>query len=104
MFRRWEIIFKRKDAGNVEAEKWLIAEYYDSLKHLSVEGFAELTRILKAECVFFPSIKECLERTRPKDRWDYTTTCLRDQRHFLPKPETLALTGPKREPLRLVQP
>jgi hypothetical protein len=98
-FRRWEIIFKRKDGGNVEAEKWLIAEYYDSLKHLSVEGFAELTRILRDECTFFPSIKECLERTRPKDKWDYTTTCLRDQRHFLPKPDTFALAGPSRTPL-----
>lgn len=94
-FRRWEILFKRKDGANVEAEKWLIAEYYDSLKHLSPEGFKALTDILKQECTFFPTIRECLDRTKPKDRWDYTTNCLRDQRHFLPKADKpLALSAP----------
>ena len=82
-FRRWEILFKRKDGGSVEAEKWLIAEYYDSLKHLSPEGFAALTRILKEECTFFPTIRECLERTRPKGPYDFQTNCLRGPENFV---------------------
>lgn len=63
-FRRWEILFKRKDGGDVAAEKWLIAEYYDSLRHLTPEGFDRLTGMLKERCTFFPTIKECIELTR----------------------------------------
>lgn len=63
-FRRWEILFKRKDGGDVEAEKWLIAEYYDSLRHLTPEGFDTLTRLLKERCTFFPTIRECIDLTR----------------------------------------
>lgn len=70
-FRRWEVLFKRKDTGDVQADKWLIAEYYDSLGHLSVDGFQTLTRLLKENCTFFPSIKECLDVMRPKDRYDW---------------------------------
>lgn len=70
-FRRWEVLFKRKDTGDTQADKWLIAEYYDSLGHLSAEGFNVLTRLLKENCVFFPSIKECLDLMRPKDRYDW---------------------------------
>jgi hypothetical protein len=71
-FRRWEVLFKRKDNGDVQAEKWLIAEYYDSLRHLSAEGFDVLTRQLKERCTFFPTIRECLDLTRPADRYDYS--------------------------------
>lgn len=86
----------------MEAEKWLIAEYYDSLKHLSPEGFTALTRILKEECTFFPTIRECLERTRPKGPFDFQTNCLRGPENFvsgvdparrLPPPSTRLLTG-----------
>lgn len=55
----------------MEADKWLIAEYYDSLKHLSADGFDALTRALKEQCIFFPSIKECLDLTRPRGRYDW---------------------------------
>lgn len=70
-FRRWEVLFKRKDTGDLQADKWLMAEYYESLGHLSPEGFNTLTRLLKENCVFFPSIKECLDLMRPKDRYDW---------------------------------
>lgn len=93
-FRRWEILFKRKDGANVEAEKWLIAEYYDSLKHLSPEGFAALTKILKEECTFFPSIKECLDRTRPASKYDYSSNVLRGDQYFLAADKPLALAAP----------
>lgn len=63
-FQRWEILFKRKDGRSVEAEKWLIAEYYDSLKFLSEEGLDVLTKRLKEECTFFPTVKECLDMTK----------------------------------------
>ena len=71
-FRRWEAMFVRKDGRTVEAEKWLIAEYYASLKHLSPAGFAKLTEALREHCTFFPSIAECLKHTRPADRFDYS--------------------------------
>ena len=70
-FRRWEVLFKRKDAGDMQAEKWLIAEYYDSLGYLSADGFDVLTRLLKENCTFFPTIRECLDLMRPKDRYDW---------------------------------
>jgi hypothetical protein len=70
-FRRWELLFKRKDTGDMQAEKWLIAEYYDSLGHLSVAGFEALTRLLKENCTFFPTVRECLDLMRPKDRYDW---------------------------------
>lgn len=69
-FRRWEALFKRADRGDVQAEKWLIADYYKSLGHLSPEGLEALTDVLKAQCTFFPTIKECLEITHPK-QFDY---------------------------------
>lgn len=71
VFRRWEALFKRKDSGDLQAEKWLIAEYYDSLGHLSADGLQTLTRLLKENCTFFPSIKECLDLMCPKDRYDW---------------------------------
>jgi hypothetical protein len=70
-FRRWEVLFKRKDAGDMQAERWLIAEYYDSLGHLSLEGMNVLTRLLKENCTFFPTIRECLDLMRPKDKYDW---------------------------------
>lgn len=70
-FRRWEVLFKRKDSGDVQADRWLIAEYYDSLGHLSVEGMNVLTRLMKENCTFFPTIRECLDLMRPKDRYDW---------------------------------
>jgi len=65
------MLFKRKDTGDTEAAKWLIAEYYASLGHLSAEGLRTLTDMLKERCTFFPTIKECLDLMRPKDRYDY---------------------------------
>jgi len=69
VFRRWEALFKRSDRGDVQAEKWLIAEYYDSLGHLSPAGLEALTKLLKARCTFFPTIRECLDAmtTNPYD-------------------------------------
>lgn len=61
MFGRWELLFKRSDRGDEQAEMWLIAEYFESLGHLSPEGLDALTRELKERCTFFPTIKECLE-------------------------------------------
>jgi hypothetical protein len=89
-FRRWEALFKRKDSGDTQAEKWLIAEYYDSLGHLSPDGFNTLTRLLKENCTFFPSIKECLDLMRPKDRYDWGHPFL--STHYPPEP--LRLVGP----------
>ena len=68
-FRRWSILFKRKD-GDVQSDKWLVAEYYDSLRHLSEQGMDALTGRLKETCIFFPSIKECLDLTRA-GQYDY---------------------------------
>ena len=62
-FRRWSILFKRKE-NNVDDDKWLTAEYYDALRHLSEAGLDELTKILRESCTFFPTIKECLDATR----------------------------------------
>ena len=82
-FQRWEILFKRKDSGDVQAAKWLIAEYYDSLKHLSEAGFDALTKRLKETCVFFPTIRECLEATKPAGPYDWGHP-------FLKRPELFA--------------
>lgn len=65
-FRRWEALFKRADRGDVQAEKWLIADYYKSLGFLSPVGLEALTDVLKERYTFFPTIRECLEITRPK--------------------------------------
>lgn len=70
-FKRWEVLFKRKDTGSAEDAKWLIAEYYKSLSHLTPEGFDKLTDILKETCVFFPTIRECLDAVTCKDRYDW---------------------------------
>ncbi len=72
VFRRWEALFKRADRGDVEAEKWLIADYFKSLGHLSPEGLEALTDELKARCTFFPTIKECLEIMNPP-RFQYSS-------------------------------
>ena len=72
VFRRWEALFKRADRGDVEAEKWLIADYFKSLGHLSAEGLEALTDELKVRCTFFPTIKECLEIMNPP-RFDYAS-------------------------------
>lgn len=69
-FRRWSVLFKRKD-GDVEADKWLIAEYYKSLQHLTPAGLDKLTDILKETCIFFPTIRECLDAVTCKDRYDW---------------------------------
>lgn len=93
-FRRWEVLFKRKD-GDVQSDKWLIAEYYKSLGHLSEAGLDVLTDALKETCVFFPTIKECLDLTRPKDRYDWAHP-------FLNKPHLMR--APASAPLRLTPP
>lgn len=61
VFRRWEALFKRADRGDIQAEKWLIAEYFASLGHLNEHGLTLLTGELKKRCTFFPTIRECLE-------------------------------------------
>lgn len=70
-YRRWATMFRGKDTGDAESERWLMAEYYQSLSHLSEEGFEALTRLLKENCTFFPTIRECLDIMRPKDRYDW---------------------------------
>lgn len=89
-FRRWEALFKRKDSGDQQADRWLVAEYYDSLGHLSPEGLNTLTRLLKEHCTFFPSIKECLDLMRPKDRYDWGHP-------FLAPPPHLFIAAPSRK-------
>lgn len=69
-FRRWEMLFKRADRGDGEAEKWLISEYYKSLGELDEHGLELLTDELKTRCTFFPTIKECLEIINPP-RYSY---------------------------------
>ena len=93
VFRRWEMLFKRADKGDVQAEKWLIADYFKSLGHLSPEGLERLTDVLKEQCTFFPTIKECLEITNPK-QFDYGNPFyglrhLKKDRHLLAAPEKL---------------
>jgi hypothetical protein len=95
-FRRWEIMFKRKDSGDVQADKWLIAEYYDSLGHLSVEGLKALTKLLKETCTFFPSIRECLDLTKPKDRYDWGHPFLNKPQMFASSPSRQALAAASR--------
>lgn len=95
-FRRWEILFKRKDGGDIQAEKWLIAEYYDALKHLSCDGFDALTRQLRESCVFFPTIKECLDLTKPKDRYDWAHPFLNAPQLFSAQ-RPRALAAPDRQ-------
>jgi hypothetical protein len=72
-FRRWEILFKRKDNRSVDDEKWLIAEYFDSLKHLSPEGLDHLTKLLKENCTFFPTVRECLDFTKTSGPFDFSS-------------------------------
>lgn len=69
-FRRWDRLFRRKD-GDPESDKWLIAEYYKSLKHLTPAGMDRLTEHLKENNTFFPTVAECLAAIKPKDRYDY---------------------------------
>lgn len=69
-FRRWEILFRRKD-GDIAADRWLIAEYYKVLGHLPPPSLDTLTDMLIRECTFFPSIAECLRLMRC-DRYDYS--------------------------------
>lgn len=77
----------------MKAEKWLISEYYDSLGHLSPEGLNTLTRMLKEQCTFFPSIKECLDLMRPKDRYDWGHPFLDVSRG---RPSPLVIAKPSR--------
>lgn len=70
-YRRWAMMFRGKDTGDAESERWLMAEYYQSLGHLSAEGFEALTQLLKENCTFFPTIRECLDLMKPKDRYDW---------------------------------
>jgi hypothetical protein len=93
-FRRWEAIFKRRDSGNVEIERWIIAEYYDSLGHLSAEGFDVLTKRLKETCVFFPTIRECLDVIKPSGPHDWSHPFLGAPRLFRSTADVLALRPP----------
>ena len=110
VFRRWEALFRRKDTGDAQTEKWVIAEYYASLGHLSPEGLNLLTTLLKEHCTFFPTIRECLDLMRPKDRYDYGHPFIRvhlghDTPLVMRRPDQLAigadrvarLTGPSSE-------
>ncbi len=74
-------------AGYERAAKWLIAEYYDSLKHLSEAGFDALTRRLKETCIFFPTIRECLDATTPSGPYDWGHP-------FLKKPNLFRVKAP----------
>lgn len=94
MFRRWERLFKRKD-GDVESDKWLIADYYKSLGHLSESGLERLTDTLKETCVFFPTIKECLDATRC-GRFDYAHPFFNKQA-LLRSPEPAYLRPPAKQ-------
>ena len=87
------MIFKRKDTGDVAADKWFIAEYYKSLGHLSPEGFEKLTERLKETCTFFPTIKECLDIIRPASRYDWGHP-------FLDAPKMFRISAP--EPARQI--
>ena len=75
------MLFKRKD-GEAQAAKWLVAEYFDSLGHLSADGFKALTRQLKERCIFFPTVRECLEITRPGP-YDWASPFLKSPVMFL---------------------
>lgn len=100
VFRRWEALFKRADRGDVQAEKWLIADYFKSLGHLSAEGLEALTEELKARCVFFPTIKECLEITRP-GRYDFGNPFYRLRHLNAGDPKMLA--APERNQRQIAQ-
>lgn len=100
MFRRWEALFKRADRGDVQAEKWIIADYFKSLGHLSAEGLEALTEELKARCVFFPTIKECLEITRP-GRYDFGNPFYRLRHLNAGDPKMLA--APERNQRQIAQ-
>lgn len=65
VFNRWTVLFKRVDNASLDAEKWLIAEYFKSIGHLSPRGLEALTEELKRRCTFFPTIREILEIIEP---------------------------------------
>ena len=94
-FQRWERIFKRKD-GEPNAAKWLIAEYYDSLGHLSEIGLETLTKLLKAKCTFFPTIKECLD-SMTCGRYDYGHPFLGQPAQLFVDRRTLAIAKSARQ-------
>lgn len=100
-FRRWEALFKRADRGDVQAEKWLIADYYKSLSHLSEVGLEALTDELKKRCTFFPTIRECLEITNP-GKHDYGNPFYK-MRHLNAGDPKMIATPEKSETLRLTQ-
>ena len=89
-FQRWERLFRRKD-GDAESDKWLIAEYYKSLKHLTAQGFDVLTEHLKENCTFFPTVAECLKATKPESQFDYAHPFIRAQARGLVAPYRPAL-------------
>lgn len=60
-----------------------MAEYFESLGHLSAEGFKALTNELKERCIFFPTVRECLEITRPGPYDFRNTFCARKADMFL---------------------
>lgn len=92
-YKRWAAMFRGKDTGSIESEKWLIAEYYQSLSHLSEAGFEALTERLKETCTFFPSIRECLDLTKPKDRYDWGHPFLNKPHMFASSPSRQALAA-----------
>ena len=95
IFRRWEALFKRKDGGDATAEMWLVAEYFDSLGHLSEAGFEALTKRLKATCTFFPTIKECLDAIRPAGPYDWGHPFLDAPQMFQPRQPIQRLEAPR---------
>lgn len=68
-FRRWEMLFRRRD-GDIDSDRWLIAEYYRALGHLPEYWLDKLTDALIRQCTFFPSIAECL-KLMECGRYDY---------------------------------
>lgn len=90
-YQRWTRLFRGRDTGDATSEKWLIAEYYQSLGHLSPDGLNALTDLLKANCTFFPTIKECLDLIKPKDRYDWGHPFLNKPQMFIAPPSHRAI-------------
>lgn len=89
VLRRWERLFKRADRGSIEDDKWLIAEYYKSLSHLSAAGLEALTDRLKQRCTFFPTVHECLEEIKPSGPYEWGHPFLNKPQMFVQRAKEL---------------
>jgi len=93
-YKRWSRLFKGKD-GNLDDEKWLIAEYYKALGHLSERGLEVLTERLIPTCTFFPTIKECLDAIHPAGPYDWGHPFLDAPQMFQPRQSIQRLEDPR---------